>query len=81
MEFTYLPFLLLILLSETLFLLHVEESKLNHVKIIKIQGLIGIIFLLFSMFFVYKNILLSAFVLLLISVVSFITICRILFKD
>ena len=70
MELTYSPFLLVILLSETLFLLHVEESNLNHVFLVKTQGLMGVLFLFFSGFFIYKELLLSALILLLISIMK-----------
>lgn len=81
MEFTYLPFLLLILLSETLFLLHVEESKLNHNHILKIQPIIGLFFVISSLYFCYEGLLVSGAVLLLTGIVSFMVIIRLLFKD
>lgn len=71
MEFIYLPFFLIILFGESIFLLHVEETSHNHKNVLTVQLLLGILFLLFCCVFVITSNILSGFVLLIISMLSF----------
>lgn len=77
MEFIYLPFFLIILFGESVFLLHVEETNLNHKKVLTVQLLLGMLFLLFCFGFVVTNNILSGCVLLIISILSFISAFKI----
>ena len=80
MELLYLPFFLIILFGETLFLLHIEETNFNHKMVFKIQLLLGILFFLFCFGFMVTNNVISGCVLLLISICSFISAFRIYTK-
>lgn len=77
MEFIYLPFFLIILFGESIFLLHVEETSLNHRNVLTVQLLLGILFLLFCFGFVITNNILSGCLLLGISMLSFMSAFKI----
>ena len=70
-EFIYMPFLLLIFLSEILFFHHISTSKLDNSKwLFKAQFLMTILFLLFMVISVFNDHIIFAITLLPIIFIS-----------